>query len=451
LLSKRRVKGFGLGDIDLISHFYFRMALLIYTPTINSRIQYVFEHIFENILGISFAFCMNEQDYIAHNGAKISYGIAAENGGIFFAKHELMLSLEIKKQDFAFADFNQDKVPFLVDKGIFPFDVFAASFYFLSRYEEYIIPERDQHQRFEGKSSLAYQLDLIKRPIIDEWALAIAAEIQKKYPQFKIAVKKFRFIPTLDIDRPYYFKTDSFLKKNLKKLLLAFKADPFEVYQQVANWDQKFKLKTIYFILMGNKHPNDSAPSVKNKHFIEAIRTIKSNHQIGIHPSYFSHLNPESISQEKNNLTEIVGEKIEISRQHYLLLSLPNTYRDLISMGIKEDFTLAFADMAGFRASTCTPFFWYDLECEEISSLYLYPTTVMDQTLKKYLSLNPEQAIELVEELMENVKSVSGTFISLWHNESVNDFGAWKGWKIVYQNMLEKANKIIHSETKIVN
>jgi hypothetical protein len=417
------------------------MSLLIYTPTLNNRIQYVFEHIFENILGIGFAFCGSEEEYIGYKGPKISYGKEVEKDGIFFARHDLILSSEIKKQELAFADFNQDKVPFLIDKGIFPFDVFAASFYFLSRYEEYIIPERDQHQRFEGKSSLAYQLGFIKRPIIDEWALAIAEEIQKKYPQFEIAEKNFHFIPTLDIDRPYYFKTDSILKKIFKKLLLGLKTDPFDVYQQVANWDQEFKLKTIYFILMGNKHSNDIAPSIKNKYFIEAIRTIKTNHQIGIHPSYFSHLYSESISEEKNNLSEIISENITISRQHYLLLSLPKTYRDLISIGIKEDFTLAFADEAGFRASTCSPFFWYDLALEEKSSLYVYPTAVMDQTLKKYLGLNPKEAIELIEELIENVKSVSGTFISLWHNESINDFGSWKGWKKVYLELLRKSKK----------
>ena len=443
MLSKRLQISFGLGDINLILHFYFGMALLIYTNIVNNRIQYVFEHIFENILGVEFAICLSEDDYLAYLGPKFSYGIGENLDNIFFARHEIMLSLEIKKQDFVCTIFNEDQVPFSVEKGDLPFDVFAAAFYFLSRYEEYIIPERDQHQRFEGKSSLAYQLGFIKRPIIDEWALAIAEKIQKKYPQFEIADKKFAFIPTLDIDRPYYFKNDSFLKKTSKKLLKALKNDPFDVYQQVADWDSAFGLKTIFFILMGNKHANDSAPSNKNKHFIKAIEEIKSNHPIGIHPSYFSHLNRVSITEEKNNLAEIIKEKIDLSRQHYLLLSLPNTYRDLISVGIKKDFTLAFADQAGFRAGTCTPFFWYDLEHEETSPLYLYPTAVMDQTLKKYLNLNPDQAMLLIEELMENVKSVSGTFISLWHNESVNDFGVWEGWKIVYVKMLEKANKLI--------
>ena len=441
--SKRLEISFGLGDINLISHFYFGMALLIYTNNINNRIQYVFEHIFENILGVEFAFCLSEEDYLAYLGPKFSYGIGENLGNVFFARHAIMLSLEVEKQDFAFAHFNDDQVPFSVEKGDFPFDIFAAAFYFLSRYEEYIIPERDQNQRFEGKSSLLYELGLIRRPIIDEWALTIAEEIQKKYPQFEIADKKFAFIPTLDIDRPYYFKNDSFLKKTSKKLLKALKTDPFDVYQQVADWDNTFGLKTIYFILIGNKHQHDTAPSIKNKYFIEAIQEIKSNHLIGIHPSYFSHLNRASITEEKNDLAEIIKEKIDLSRQHYLLLSLPNTYRDLISAGIKKDFTLAFADQAGFRAGTCTPFFWYDLEHEEITTLYLYPTAVMDQTLKKYLKLNPEQAMLLIEELMENVKSVSGTFISLWHNESVNDFGAWQGWKIVYVKMLEKASKLI--------
>jgi hypothetical protein len=167
------------------------------------------------------------------------------------------------------------------------------------------------------------------------------------------------------------------------------------------------------------------------------LQKIAVNHPVGIHPSYFSNISPEEIAFEKDELVFQIDKEIIISRQHYLMLDLPKTYRNLIAAGLKEDYTLAFADVAGFRASTCTPFFWYDLEKEEITDLKLFPTTVMDQTLKRYMALSIDKANLVIEELMENVKKVNGTFISLWHNESVDDFKGWKGWKKVYLNMLK--------------
>jgi hypothetical protein len=421
------------------------MALLIYTLNFNNRKSYVFEHIFKNILGISYEITDDLNFYKNYNGAKISYDHHLNNALSFIA-HPFINEKEIKKQVFAFADYNELKLPFPVENSVFSFDVFAASFYFLSRYEEYIIKERDQHQRFEGKNSLAFQNGFITRPLIDEWAFAIADKIKKQYPNFEIRARKFQFIPTLDIDRPYYYQTDSFLKSTIKRAKLFFKGqfqglqkDPLDVYEMVKSWDKKYQLKTLYFILVGSKHVFDVAPSIINKTFQKAIKEIAGNQQIGIHPSYFSNLNALEIQHEKQELEIIASQKININRQHYLLLNLPKTYRDLISAGINEDYTLAFADVAGFRALTCTPFFWYDLEKEEITSLLINPTTVMDQTLKKYMNLSPIEALQKISELIKNVKNVNGTFISLWHNESINDFGTWKGWKRVYLAMIEKA------------
>ena len=421
------------------------MALLIYTSSFNNRKSYVFEHIFKNILGISYEITADLNFYKNYTGAKISYDHNFYSA-LSFIVHHFINEKEIKKQVFAFADYNELKLPFHIENSVFSFDIFAASFYFLSRYEEYIIKERDQHQRFEGKNALAFQNGFITRPLIDEWAFAIADKIKKQYPNFEIRARKFQFIPTLDIDRPYYYQTDSFLKSTIKRAKLLFKGqfqslnkDPLNVYEMVKSWDKKYRFKTLYFILVGSKHVFDVAPSIKNKTFQKAIKEIADNHQIGIHPSYFSNLNSLEIQDEKQELEIIANKKISISRQHYLLLSLPKTYRDLISAGINEDYTLAFADVAGFRALTCTPFFWYDLEKEEITSLLINPTTVMDQTLKKYMNLSPDEALQKISELIKNVKNVNGTFISLWHNETINDFGAWKGWKRVYLAMIEKA------------
>jgi len=417
------------------------MALLIYISSLNNRIEYVFQHIFENILGVSIAFTKSETHFNQFTGPKISYTPNEIGGFLNFKQHPFILEQNIKKQNLAFAEYELLKIPFKIEASVFNFDVFAASFYLLSRYEEYTTEERDEHGRFAGKSSLSFQNGFLKKPIIDEWAYAIVDKIKKFYPDFKATERNFLLQPTLDIDRPYYYLTDSFFKQKIKKIKDNLKTDPFDIYAQVANWDQKYGLKTIYFFLMGNQHENDIAPPLDNQLFKDLIKEVAENNLVGIHPSYYSHLKAEEVKREKNSLIKISQRKITISRQHYLLLSLPKTYRDLISAGIKEDYTMAFADVAGFRASTCTPFFWYDLEKEEAFDLLIHPTTVMDQTLRKYMNLSPSEAVAEIKILTQNVRNVNGTFISLWHNESINDFGIWKGWKEVYEEMLGMGNK----------
>jgi hypothetical protein len=34
------------------------------------------------------------------------------------------------------------------------------------------------------------------------------------------------------------------------------------------------------------------------------------------------------------------------------------------------------------------------------------------------------------------VREVGGTMRLLWHNESVSDTGEWKGWRLMYKEML---------------
>jgi hypothetical protein len=98
---------------------------------------------------------------------------------------------------------------------------------------------------------------------------------------------------------------------------------------------------------------------------------------------------------------------------------------------------MGYASQLGFRAGTCTPFFWYDLQLEKQTHLKIHPFAVMDVTLKQYLQLNPDEAIVKIEELLLAIKLVDGTFCSLWHNESLSDFGKWKGWRVVYETMLK--------------
>jgi hypothetical protein len=146
------------------------------------------------------------------------------------------------------------------------------------------------------------------------------------------------------------------------------------------------------------------------------VKNISGYSEIGIHPSYYSNKNPEKINIEKSRLEQILNKNITKSRQHFLKLKFPETYRNLIKAGITDDYSMGYASQAGFRAGICSPFYFYDLKNEEQTNLKIHPFAFMDSMFVDYLKLNPTQTIDCVKPLIEEVKSVNGILMSIWHN-----------------------------------
>ncbi len=159
---------------------------------------------------------------------------------------------------------------------------------------------------------------------------------------------------------------------------------------------------------------------------------------IGIHPSLRSNDHAGLLKVEYKRYSGILGKAPAISRQHFLILRFPETYRRLIEMGIKEDYSIGYASNPGFRAGTCSPFNFYDLAAENETDLILFPFAVMDVTFRQYLLLTPNEALDRIKRLIAHADAVGGTFISLWHNESLSGEGIWKGWREVFEGMVEE-------------
>lgn len=427
------------------------MPLLIYSPTINPRKTYVFNHILVDILGIDYTFTSSEQAFIHYTEAKLNYAAFPFGDELHIAQHPFIDERSIEKQDFTFTNYQNYSVPFALDAMLFPFDIFSAAFYLLSRYEEYLPSPKDSHKRYQAQNSLAFKHGFLHYPVIDNWAFTLLTKLKLRYPNLKSTSRKFTFIPTIDIDEPYYLKTETFWKRNVKIIKAILKAnisilkqDPFDTYAYLKTLHQHYNLQPIFFFLVGCKHLYDTAPALHSHQssYELLIKSIAQYAQIGIHPSYYSNENISDLATEIKVLASALSDKkIEIARQHYLKLNLPETYKNLLNASIKHDYTMGYASHTGFRASTCTPFLWYDLQSETISDLTIHPFVVMDQTLKKYLNLSPQQAIINTQKLIDEVKKVNGTFISLWHNETLSNFGNWQGWRNVYEKMLEYAHK----------
>jgi hypothetical protein len=159
---------------------------------------------------------------------------------------------------------------------------------------------------------------------------------------------------------------------------------------------------------------------------------------IGIHPSWQSVDDPVLLSTEKQNLESLTGKKIICSRQHYIRLSLPDTYRLLLDHEIESDFSMGYGTVNGFRASVSSPFSWYDLDAEQATNLRIYPFCFMDANAFFEQKSTPAEAFEEIRYFHDIVKKVNGTMITIWHNTFLSDVPLYKGWKEVYEIFLNE-------------
>lgn len=389
---------------------------------------------------------------------KINYSNQKLNTGVYFQASSLLFETGIKEQLISVFKHNELPCFFSVGKeSSLPFDIFAASFYLVSRYEEYLPQIRDEHDRFTAKESLAFQHNFLEIPLVNIWANEIQGILKKEYPNLYCPQLSFNYITTIDIDNAYAYKHKGFLRisagliksflnrtdfKQRLKVLLNKIQDPYDTFNYQFEIHKKHNIQPIYFFLLGDYALNDKNIPVRNKKFQSLIKSLSDYYEVGIHPSYSSNNDLKKLTKEINRLKDITHKNITKSRQHFLKLVLPDTYRNLIDNDIQEDYTMGYATMPGFRASLCSPFYFYDLDTESETTLKIYPFAVMEATFQYYLHLSAEDTLNKILEIMQTVKKVNGTFISTWHNESLSeDISIWKGWKNVYESMLIEASK----------
>jgi len=432
--------------------------ITIYSHKNSKRLQYIIKLIFAELMGSEYHFTTNIEEYKQAEGAKIQYTTSPIDDHLFLYSNNLLFETNIQHQDIKTVK-HQDIdciFPSYVNDSILPFDVFAASFYLLSRYEEYLPHKKDDHKRFQAKESIAFQYNFLHIPVINIWAIELMKMIQAKYPEFTTHPKKYRYTPTYDIDIAWSYKNKGvtrnvggsirdllhFNTKAVKQrfqVIIGNRKDPYDTYQTQRSWQNKYQLKPIYFILFGELGPFDKNISTLNLEFQDLIKDLRDHAIVGIHPSYESNTDNKRLKKEIEDLGETIHADINRSRQHFLKLSLPQTYRNLLNLGIKHDYTMGYASQVGFRASIASSFLFYDLDLEIETKLRVHPFAIMDGSLRDYLKVDIDSAKEIISKMVAEIKKVNGHMISLWHNESLCNEGKWLGWIEVYEHLLKEA------------
>lgn len=431
--------------------------MLVYTHKITNRVRYAFRLYLGELLGISYQLTDNKEEFRAHTGPKFSYAQQPLSDELFIASRNLLFETGISEQTITVSRRDQQILFFATAKNsALPFDLFAAGFYLVSRYEEYLPHIRDSHDRFDAHQGLAWQNGFLEIPVVNKWAVELGNLLQERFPEIKPAARTYHFVSTIDIDNAYAYRYKgmvrtiggigkAFLALNFQefweriRVILRMENDPYDTYAYQQAIQKQYRLRPIYFFLVGDYGVNDKNLSVQNRKFRTLIKHLADSADVGVHPSYASNREPERLRTEINRLRNILHRDITRSRQHFLMLKFPETYRNLIEKDISDDYSMGFANAIGFRAGICTPFHFYDLDQEIETNLRIHPFAVMDATLKYYMKLEPGQCMEKIRPIIRETRAVNGTFTCLWHNETLSEDRLWKGWREVFEAIIREA------------
>jgi hypothetical protein len=440
-----------------------RTALILYTHSITSRLQYIVDFIGKELQVDSIQLTSSREEFNKYNGAKINYSDKRiSDGEIWIKPRGLLFEKGIKEQRIECFEVNGNKA-FFKTEGDFLFDIFAVSFYLLSRYEEYLPHSKDMYGRYAFENSLGYKENFLTLPLVNIWLKNFEILLRQKTSQFKASQltthnSQLTFLPTYDIDIAWSYKHKgwwrnaggmlrSFIKgewslvKERIQVLREKQKDPFDAFGWMNKLHELYKLKPYYFFLVPEKrgrYDKNISPSCKAMQYLIQDHVIR--YPIGIHPSWKSGDDISLLKKEIEILSVLNGSPVVSSRQHYIRFNLPEGYRRLIENGIKFDFSMGYGSINGFRASVASPFYWYDLGKEEQTQLILFPFCYMEANSFYEQKYSAQQALEEMRQYYKTVKSVNGYFIMIWHNSFLGTDKISAGWREVYEQFIKEVS-----------
>ncbi len=433
--------------------------LNVYTHKKSHRLIFILDFILKEQLGLSYEITTNAKTFRSHVGPKINYSMEKfEDNPLHVFPVLLLFQEDVTEHQIEVDEWNGVNIFYKVKKGDFPFDIFAASFFMITRYEEYLYAKKDRFGRYDPRNSIAWKNKFLYEPIVNIWINRFTEKLIKHYPELEIKEQKYEFQPTIDVDNAFAYLHKGFLRTaggltmnmlrykfhnfgHRLRVLMGKEADPYDNFDKINQIHEKYNLKPYIFFLLGNYGGFDRAVSPHNSHFRKLISEYKDRAHVGIHASYASSITPKHLKEEIEALEDILEDHVLHNRFHFIKYKMPDSYERLILNDIQNDFTMGYASRPGFRAGFAGSYKYFNLKTNTATNLRIHPFQIMDATLNFYSKHTPDEAYKKAIELIDKVKAVKGKLYTVWHNESLSGISPWKGWENLYEKIIDYAVK----------
>ena len=427
--------------------------LLIYTHKITNRLTYVGKHLFTGILGIEVSFTSKVEDFIKHTGPKLTYTKKPLQNEFFIRSNDLLFEKGINDIQISISNWNDVPCFFACDEtSSVPYDVFSASFFMLSRYEEYLPHVKDRLGRFPAKESIGFKSGFLHLPVVDLWAYKLLELLKVRFPEIKALPKPYRFTPMVNVTVSHKYARRGFSRAlggylldlsrlRLKSLVkrtavqLGMQKDPYDNFEHLLALHEKYRAKPLFFFQFAAYGEHDKNISPNNLKFGYLIKAVADRAVVSLSTSFESSTNLEVLKKEKKRLGELIHRPIHFARLRYNRVNVPTTYRTLIEAEFTSDFSMGYTHQIGFRAGTCTPFPFYDIGVEAKQPLRVHPFVMHDYALQKFKK--SDKVFEKLDPIFESVRKLHGELNLVFSNELL---GTQKrlDWLKLYEALLKR-------------
>lgn len=305
-------------------------------------------------------------------------------------------------------------------------DIIYNTFFFISRAEELICDKRDEHGRMAAKFSILGEKNRMQIPIVDEYARFLTKTLERicteAGDECPTGLPKQGFSAinlTHDIDTIAHYRhlrgaLGGIRRGQWRDVLasrLNIEDDPAYTFPWIIAQDEKLRrhlpqTRMIYFIKHTHGRGYDYPQYCLKGSDYKTLEQMLLHHgaNLGLHSSYYGE----------------IKQPMALHRSHYLRCSIKQM-QCLVDFGVTDDYTMGFADWAGFRLQTTRPVRWINPETMTLTPLTLHPLTVMDCTLDRYMGLSEDEAFYYTQRLIDKVRQNGGELTLLWHNSNLGE------------------------------
>ncbi|HAI82389.1 MAG TPA: hypothetical protein DCL43_01880 [Chitinophagaceae bacterium] len=433
-------------------------TLLVYSEQSTPRLQYIVSQL-QYILTINVTLTHNWDAYCQHQALRLAYVTHLPQGapnGWHIVPTDILWEKNIQKQPLQLDSWQSLTTLFNHYKAEIPFDILAASFYLLSRYEEYLPHRKDSYGRYAHTESIAYKQQFLHQPLVQLWwlamlQLAVAKGWGKPYEQVLAALPNtYQWLPTYDIDIAFAYKHKP-LWLQMANALRHWRSGKLaywwqqhqalvDVYAEPCYWLQQLhtqhQLPAIHFWLVAShrsRYDKNIAPS--SKAMQRLIQNTVTQH--GLHPSWQAAQQAPLVATERNALRQIVKQSVTISRQHYIAQTLPINYRWWVQAGIQTDYSMGYGSINGFRASIAKTYDFFDVLENQTLPIQVVPFSYMDANAIFEEKLSTTAAMQQAAAQQQLVQQVGGTWVTIAHNHFLTATAEYMPWRNLYKEMLQ--------------
>ncbi|NJO69237.1 MAG: hypothetical protein HC830_08115 [Bacteroidetes bacterium] len=280
-----------------------KSQIIIYSESVTPRLTYILDFIFGKIIGVTYKITSDFQVFLSSDLPKINYSFR-ESDELRVKPSGLLFQKGIEAVDTGYAKWNGMHCLFYNQDGAaIPFDLFSASFFLLTRYEEYLPYQADDHGRFSSDQSIVGKHKFLEEPVVQQWVGFLLNVLKLKFSNLTEKKQEFKIEPTIDVDVAFAFVYRNFgrffmssgrdfttLKWNriIDRILVTSKSkkDPFDTYSYIELIHKKYNFPVSVFYLIGDYSHYDrnipyDSPEVKG-----LIKALSDKFSLGIHPSY---------------------------------------------------------------------------------------------------------------------------------------------------------------------